>query len=104
LLLHLPEEEMASFKILPIKVLTASKQFAIDINLRPTAKQLQSHSHHAEAQYLLAVDQHSQTAKLRIGVKAYAFKGTSMVAPLVEAIANNPPRLNIDLPSLSNQT
>lgn len=91
ILLQLPPEELATTKILPVRVTTGQGLFAIDINLRPISQHLSNNKSFAQGAYFLVVDSQARPTRIRIAAKVIALKGNHTVAPLAEGLASHPP-------------
>ena len=85
-------------KIISVTMHTSSERFGIDLNMRPIAKILQRQNHFVDSHYFLAVDSNSRPRKMRVGMKVYAFKGSSLLGSFVEELARTPIRSDQEMP------
>ena len=80
---QMTEDEFSDIKILPVKIVTQHKNFAMDINLQAVTKAFSKQKYFVESQYFVVVNQEARLMKMRVGCKIYALRGNSDLLPFV---------------------
>ena len=62
---------------------------AIDINLKSISKKLTKDKYNIANQYFVVVNEESRPMKIRVGLKIYTFKGTSLLTNFIDTLSRH---------------